>query len=153
MQTQTNQRIWFREYQLHEIQQQPDANNVGSLLGIEFIEIGPDYLVGKMPVDDRHRQPAGLLHGGVSVVLAETLGSIASYLCIDTSQYTCVGLEVNANHLAPVKGGHVRAVCSPIRVGRTTHVWDIRISNDAGKLSCVSRLTVSIIPLSSMLPK
>lgn len=100
-----------------------------------------------MPVDARTHQPYGLLHGGASVVLAETLGSMASYHCIDTSKFYCVGLEVNANHLRGLRSGRVTGVCRPVHLGRSTHVWDIRLSGEDGKPSCISRLTVAIVPL------
>jgi len=98
-----------------------------------------------MVVDQRTHQPFGLLHGGASVVLAESLGSMASYLIVDPSKYFCVGLEVNANHLRGVRSGRVTGVVRPVHIGRTTHVWDIRISNDEGKPSCISRLTVAVV--------
>lgn len=99
-----------------------------------------------MPVDDRTRQPMGILHGGASVVLAETVGSIASNLIIDEDKWAGVGLEVNANHLRPVKEGTVKAICRPLHIGAKTHVWDIKLYNEKEKLTCVSRLTVAIIP-------
>ena len=98
-----------------------------------------------MPVDARTHQPVGILHGGASVVLAESLGSIASHLIIDTSKYMAVGLEINANHLRPVTSGFVTGTCMPIHIGSKTHVWDIRIVNERGKLVCISRLTVAIV--------
>jgi 1,4-dihydroxy-2-naphthoyl-CoA hydrolase len=115
-------------------------------LGIEFIEIGDDYMVAKMPVDSRTIQPFRLLHGGASVVLAETLGSLASTLCIDLSKYQPVGIEINANHLRSVReGGVVFGRVTAVRVGRSLHVWQIDITDEKGRLNCVSRLTVSII--------
>lgn len=119
--------------------------NMGEHLGLTFTEIGPNYLKGTMPVDHRTRQPYGLLHGGASVVLAETLGSIASALVVDHSRYRCVGIEVNANHLRSVKDGLVTGTCRPLHLGRTTHVWEIRISDERQRLVCVSRLTVAVI--------
>jgi len=115
-------------------------------LGIRFTEISADSLSATMPVDERTRQPFGILHGGASVVLAESLGSIASNLVIGPGDYVGVGLEVNANHIRPVKDGHVTGVCSPIHLGSKTHVWDIRIFDKRGKLNCISRLTVAIVP-------
>ena len=137
--------IWFSEASIEELNSRP-KNHLGALLGIEFTEIGDDFLTAKMPVNERTHQPAGILHGGASVVLAETVGSVASYLIIDSRKYLAVGLEVNANHLRPVKTGFVTAICKPIHIGAKTHVWAIRISDDRGKLNCVSRLTVAIIP-------
>ncbi|MCX7931947.1 MAG: hotdog fold thioesterase [Rhodovarius sp.] len=120
--------------------------SVNGLLGIRITEVGEDVLRGEMPVDERHIQPFGILHGGVSVVLAETLGSIASNLCCEEGQ-GAVGLEVNANHLLPVaKGDLVRGECRPVRIGRHIHVWSIELRRASdGRLSCVSRLTTAII--------
>ena len=115
--------------------------------GIAFTEVGPDFLRATMPVDARTHQPYGLLHGGASVVLAETLGSMASHLCIDSSRFYCVGLEVNANHLRGLRSGRVTAVARALHLGRTTHVWDIRLSGEDGKPSCIARLTMAIVPL------
>ncbi|HEX9079588.1 MAG TPA: hotdog fold thioesterase [Desulfuromonadaceae bacterium] len=112
-------------------------------LGIEYLEIGDDFLKARMPVDARTRQPAGLLHGGASAALAETLGSVAAGLCVDGKTKTIVGLEINANHIRPVTDGWVTGVATPIHVGATTQLWDIRIYNEQEKLVCVSRLTVA----------
>lgn len=121
-------------------------NTIANHLGIEFIEIGADYIVAKMPVDHRTHQPFGILHGGASVVLAETLGSIASYLCLkDPTKEQAVGLEINANHIRSVKEGFVYGKVTPIHIGRSTHIWEIRITNQENKLVCVSRLTVAIV--------
>ncbi len=114
-------------------------------LGIEYMEIGDDFLKARMPVDTRTKQPAGLLHGGASAALAETLGSIAAGLCVDRETKTIVGLEINANHIRPVTDGWVTGVATPIHVGNTTQLWDIRIYNEQEKLVCVSRLTVANI--------
>ena len=116
-------------------------------LGIVFTAAGDDWLQATMPVDARTHQPYGLLHGGASVVLAESVGSMASYLCIDASKFYCVGLEINANHLRGLRSGRVHAVARPVHLGRTTHVWDIRLCSDEGKASCVSRLTMAVVPL------
>jgi len=113
-------------------------------LGIVFTELGPDYLRATMPVDARTRQPFGLLHGGASVLLAETLGSTASMLCIAEDEL-CVGIEINANHLNAVREGSVTGTARPLHVGRRTLVWEIRIEDDAGRLACISRLTVAVI--------
>lgn len=121
-------------------------NTIAEQIGIEFTEIGNDYLVARMPVDHRTHQPFGILHGGASVVLAETLGSIASYLCLTNQQtQAAVGLEINANHIRAVKNGFVYGKVSPIHVGKTTHIWNIDITNEEGKLVCKSRLTVMIL--------
>ncbi len=117
-------------------------------LGIEFTEFGDDYLVAKMPVDDRTVQPMRLLHGGASAALAETLGSTASVFCLeDVNNFQAVGVEINANHLRGVTSGYVHGTVRPIRIGRTMHVWNIEIKDDAGKLVCVSRLTIAIVPI------
>jgi len=114
-------------------------------LGIEFLEFGADFLKARMPVDSRTRQPAGILHGGASVALAETLGSIAAGLCVDREKKGIVGLEINANHIRPVTEGWVTGVTRPIHIGNSTQVWEIRIYNEQDKLVCISRLTVANI--------
>lgn len=111
-------------------------------LGIEFIELGPDFLRGRMPVDARTKQPYGLLHGGASAVLAETLGSVAAGLCIDAGQ--AVGIEINCNHVRGVTEGWVIGTARPLHVGRSTQVWDIRIEDERGRLVCASRLTLAV---------
>ena len=122
------------------------TNTVANHLGIEFTEIGDDYIAARMPVDRRTHQPFGILHGGASVVLAETLGSIASFLCLkDPAKQHAVGLEINANHIRSVKTGFVYGKVTPIHVGRSTQVWDIRITNEENKLVCISRLTCAIV--------
>ncbi len=115
-------------------------------LGIVFTGAGEDWLQATMPVDERTRQPYGLLHGGASVVLAETLGSSAGNLCVDTASQVCVGLEINANHLRAVRSGMVTGTARALHVGRTTQVWEIRIENEAGKPVCISRLTLAVVP-------
>lgn len=122
------------------------ADSIVKHLGIEFTEVGDGYLVARMPVDGRTHQPFGILHGGASVVLAESLGSTASWMLLDDpTKQRAVGLEINANHLRSVQNGWVYGRCTPIHTGRTTHVWDVRITDDRGKLVCISRLTVAII--------
>jgi 1,4-dihydroxy-2-naphthoyl-CoA hydrolase len=138
-------RIWFTETDVDVINNRP-KNHIGALLGIEFIEIGDGFIKAKMPVDARTHQPYGILHGGASVVLAESIGSIASALIIDPEKYMAVGQEVNANHLRPVKSGFVTGICTPIHIGGKTHVWDIKIYDDHCRMSCISRLTVAIVP-------
>ena len=127
-------------------------NTIGEGLDIRFEAYDDESLTASMVVDQRTHQPYGLLHGGASVVLAETLGSTASYLCIDTSRFYCVGLEVNANHLRGVRSGRVTAVARPVHLGRTTHVWDIRLAGEDGKPSYISRLTMAIVPLGAEPP-
>jgi len=138
--------IWKREYTLEEI----NAMGRGSMvahLGIEFTAIGDDFLRARMPVDGRTRQPAGLLHGGASAALAETLGSFAANLVADPGggMGGCVGLEINANHLRSVRAGWVVGETRPLHLGRTTQVWEIRISDEAGQPVCVSRLTMAVL--------
>lgn len=114
-------------------------------LGIEFTGIGEDYLEATMPVDHRTKQPMGLLHGGANVVLAETLGSLASSLTIDSKKQTCVGLEINANHIRSVREGKVKGVAKPIHIGKSTQIWEIKIYNEAEQLCCISRITMAIL--------
>ncbi|MCY1343648.1 putative esterase [compost metagenome] len=128
-------------------------NTIGEGLDIRFEAYDDQSLTASMVVDRRTHQPYGLLHGGASVVLAETLGSTASYLCIDNSRFYCVGLEVNANHLRGLRSGRVTAVARPVHLGRTTHVWDIRLTDENGKPSCISRLTMAIVPLGAEPPR
>lgn len=121
-------------------------NTIGEVLDIRFEAVDDQSLTASMAVDERTHQPYGLLHGGASVVLAETVGSTASYLVIDTERFFCVGIEVNANHLRGVRSGRVTAVAHPVHIGRTTHVWDIRLTTEDGKGCCISRLTVAVVP-------
>jgi 1,4-dihydroxy-2-naphthoyl-CoA hydrolase len=121
-------------------------NTMGEFVGITFTEVGDDFIKATMPVNDRTRQPYGLLHGGASCVLAETLGSIASAMVIDHTRFMCVGLEINANHIRSAREGVVTGVATPLHLGFSTHVWDIKIFDEAKKLICVSRLTVAVIP-------
>jgi 1,4-dihydroxy-2-naphthoyl-CoA hydrolase len=120
-------------------------NTMVEHLGIELTEVGPDFLCGKMPVDHRTHQPMGLLHGGASVALAETLGSIGATLLVDQSKYACVGLEINANHIKSVRSGFVYGKATVQHAGRTTQVWEIRITSEAGDLVCLSRITMAVI--------
>ena len=114
-------------------------------LGILFTEVGPDYLRGTMPVDERTKQPAGVLHGGASVALAESLGSVAGWLCLDTERQTCVGIAINANHMRGVRGGIVIGTARPVHIGLTTHVWQINIRDEEGRMVCSSRLTLAVL--------
>jgi 1,4-dihydroxy-2-naphthoyl-CoA hydrolase len=123
------------------------ADTLVSNLGIVFSEAGEDWLRGTMPVDARTVQPYGILHGGASVALAETLGSVAGNLCVDTTREMVVGLEINANHVRAMRGGMVTGTARALHVGRSTQLWEIRIENDEGKLVCVSRLTLAVVPL------
>jgi 1,4-dihydroxy-2-naphthoyl-CoA hydrolase len=137
--------IWFKkEFSLEKLQQ-TGKNTMAEHLGILFSEIGDNYIKATMPVDNRTKQPYGLLHGGASVALAETLGSVASFLVIDPQKSWCVGLEINANHISAVKSGLVIATANPIHLGYSTHVWNIQIHDEKEKLVCISRLTVAIL--------
>ena len=138
--------IWFKEVDL-SAQKKMEHGNILEVLGIEVLEIGDDFVKGKMPVDHRTHQPHGILHGGASVVLAESLGSIASNLVVDSSKQYAVGLDVNANHLRPVSEGYVYGISRPIHIGRKSHVWSIEITNEEGKMVCISRLTMSVIDI------
>jgi 1,4-dihydroxy-2-naphthoyl-CoA hydrolase len=120
-------------------------NSMVDHLGIEVTEIGEDYMIAKMPVDNRTKQPYGLLHGGASVALAETLGSVAANCVIDLEKQYCVGLEINANHIKSAKDGYVYGTAKPVHIGRKTHVWEIKIRNEAGQLICISRITIAVM--------
>lgn len=139
--------IWHKEPILSDINSL-NKNTLGETLGIEFTEVGPDFLVATMPVDERTKQPFGLLHGGANVVLAETLGSVASLLAVNSEVFIGVGVEINANHIKAVLRGKVKGICSPLNVSGKNHVWDIKIYNEANELTCVSRFTCTIIPKS-----
>src|SRR5215831_20626836 len=137
--------IWFDKNISVSVLQQRAGNTMSDHLDITFTEIGDNFIKATMPVDHRTCQPYGLLHGGASATLAETLGSIASSLVIDRAKFICVGIEINANHIRSARSGLVIGTVSPIHLGSTTHVWDIRIHDDNSKLVCVSRLTVAIL--------
>lgn len=142
--------IWYNEPSLTEINSL-NKNTLGGNLGIEFTEVGVNYLVATMPVDERTKQPFGLLHGGANVALAETLGSVASLLIVNSELFIGVGVEINANHIKAVFSGKVKGVCSPLNISGKNHVWDIKIFNDADELTCVSRFTCTIIPKSKFI--
>ncbi|MDB5898926.1 MAG: hotdog fold thioesterase [Ramlibacter sp.] len=120
-------------------------NTAPECLGMEFLEVGDDYIKARVPVDNRTRQPYGLLHGGVSVVLAETLGSCGAMYCLPEGA-RCVGLDINANHIRGAKDGWVTGTTTPVHIGRSTQVWHIELRNDAGELTCVSRITMAVLP-------
>jgi 1,4-dihydroxy-2-naphthoyl-CoA hydrolase len=136
--------IWFRPFSLDEIQRY-SSGTMTDHVDIRFVEIGDDYLRGTMPVDARTIQPFGLLHGGASVTLAETLGSVAATHCVDMEKFYCVGQEINANHIRGVRSGRVTGTARPIHLGRRSQVWEIRIEDERKRLSCISRLTVSVL--------
>jgi 1,4-dihydroxy-2-naphthoyl-CoA hydrolase len=137
-------RIWKRSADLATLNRW-SARTLMHTLDIRITEMGDDYLTGTMPVDDRTRQPYGILHGGASVALAETLGSTAAMLCCEEGQ-AAVGLDINANHVRAVREGIVTGTASPLHVGRNTQVWQIGIKNEAGKLVCTTRLTMAVLP-------
>ncbi|MCB9976486.1 MAG: hotdog fold thioesterase [Rhodospirillales bacterium] len=137
--------IWFKSYSLDYLEGLRNAN-MGEYLGIAFTDLGDDYLCARMPVDKRTTQPFGILHGGASCVLSETLGSVAAWMCIDSDKERAVGLEINANHIRAVTEGFVVGKCSPLHIGRRTHVWQTDITEEGtGKRVAISRLTVAII--------
>jgi 1,4-dihydroxy-2-naphthoyl-CoA hydrolase len=121
------------------------GNNMTHHLGIVFTEFGDDFLSAKMPIDHRTTQPYGILHGGASVVLAETLGSVAGYFCVDISKQRVVGLEINANHIRGVREGFVYGTTKPIHIGSKTQIWSIEIKNEEGKMVCISRITLAVL--------
>jgi 1,4-dihydroxy-2-naphthoyl-CoA hydrolase len=137
--------IWFNKELSIENLGQPGKDAMDEHLGIEWVEVGDNFLKARMPVDHRTKQAYGLLHGGASCVLAESVGSIASAMVIDRSRFQCVGLEINANHVHSATSGYVTGVATPLHLGKSTHVWDIKIYDDNEKMVCVSRLTVAII--------
>jgi len=137
--------IWFNKDLKFESMFTLGKGTMGEHIGMEWVELGPDFLKARIPVDHRTVQPFGLLHGGASCVLAETLGSVASYLIIDSSKQICVGLEINANHIRSARKGFVTGTAKPIHIGNSTHVWDIRITDEEERLICISRLTVAVL--------
>src|SRR6476659_5740164 len=137
--------IWFnKSITLGDILQLGEGT-MSDHLGMEWVDIGDDFLRLRMPVNEKTKQPYGLLHGGASCVLAETAGSVASALVIDRKLYKCVGIEINANHIRAVRKGYVTGTCTPLHLGKSTHVWDIKMYDDENRLVCVSRLTVAIL--------
>ncbi len=135
--------IWFTEPSVGAL----NLSSVGTMvqhLGIEYTEVGDDYIKARMPVDERTVQPAGKLHGGATVTLAETLGSVSGYMCVDPVKNYCVGMEINANHIRPVEEGFVYGTSKPIHLGKSSHIWEIKITNGDGKLVCIARLTLAV---------
>lgn len=137
--------IWFDKNLTVEALNAYKSDTMASYLEMEWVEVGADYLRMRMPVSPKTKQPYGLLHGGASCALAETIGSMASFLCIDPAEHLCVGMEINANHIKSAREGFVTATCKPLHLGKTSHVWDIRIENDQNELVCISRLTVAVL--------
>lgn len=136
--------MWFKTYDLEDFAWMR-KNTLFEALGIEFVELGEDYLTAKMPIDHRTIQPFKILHGGASVALAESLGSLASQLVIDQDQYYAVGMSITASHLRPGIKGHAHGKATPIHLGKSSHIWNIDITNDEGKMLCTCRLTMSVI--------
>ena len=137
--------IWFQKYTSDDLGKLGRCGGMVETLGFELIEVGPDFLKGTLPVDNRTKQPFGILHGGASCVLSESLGSIAAWMCVNPNEKRAVGLEINANHIRSVTEGIVTGTCKPLHVGRRTHVWQTDIYNELDKLVCTSRLTVAIL--------
>jgi 1,4-dihydroxy-2-naphthoyl-CoA hydrolase len=138
--------IWFNKHLVIDDFRSMGKDTMSEYIGIEWVEVGEDFLKAKMPVDHRTNQPYGLLHGGASCVLAETIGSVASAMVVDHSKFVCVGLEINANHVRSARQGFVTGVATALHLGTNTHVWDIKIFDELTKLVCVSRLTVAVLP-------
>ncbi len=138
--------IWFKKDLAIADLMELGRGTMSEHLGIAWMELGADFLSATMPVDHRTKQPYGLLHGGASCVLAETIGSVASAMVVDHARFLCVGLEINANHIRSAREGTVKGVARPLHLGASTHVWDIRIFDENELLICVSRLTVAVIP-------
>ncbi|MDQ2994205.1 MAG: hotdog fold thioesterase [Pseudomonadota bacterium] len=136
--------IWKHPVELAQLNARNDGT-MSDYIGIRFIEIGTDYIVATMPADHRTLQPAGIIHGGANVTLAETVASVGANLVIDQTQYRAVGQEINANHIRPVAEGTVTATARPLHLGKTSQVWEIKIVNADGKLTCISRMTAAII--------
>lgn len=136
--------VWFGDVTGIALNAMSESTLIESL-GIEITELRDDALIGRMPVDRRTVQPAGVLHGGASVALAETLASWAGYLAVDRERFHVVGQEINANHIRPVSSGWVTATVTPAAIGRRSHVWEIRIADEAGRLVCISRCTLAVI--------
>jgi len=137
--------IWFNKNLKMSDLGAIEPGTMAEFLGMEWTELGDDYVKIKMPVDQRTKQPYGLLHGGASCALAETIGSVASQLVLDPNKFICVGLEINANHIRSARSGYVHGIAKPLHLGGTTHVWDIKIYDDTEKLICISRLTLAIL--------
>jgi 1,4-dihydroxy-2-naphthoyl-CoA hydrolase len=137
--------IWFKANQVLEEMRSFATNTMNEYIGIRLTELGDDWLKATMPVDHKTCQAYGILHGGASAALAETIGSIASAMVIDREKFFCVGLEINANHIRSVRTGFVTGIARPVHLGGMTHVWDIRITDEEDRLICISRLTVAIL--------
>jgi len=137
--------IWYKKNLNLEDLILRNTKTMSDFLGIEFIEIGDDFITAKMPINDKTKQPMGIMHGGASCVLAETVGSIAANCCVDISKYYCVGLDINTNHIRSIREGFVYGTAKPFHIGRTTQVWGIHIVNDQQQMISVNRLTMSVL--------
>ena len=138
--------IWARSTTVEKLNTRSNDTLVAHI-GIEYTAIGDDFIQARMPVDNRTVQPARILHGGASVVLAETLGSVAAYLCIDPTQKMAVGIEINANHVRSVRDGYVTGTVKPLHIGHSTQIWQIHIRDDQERLVCVSRITLAVLDI------
>lgn len=136
--------IWYRSFTLDELNRRSE-NTLAEFLGITFTHVGEDSLTATMPINERTKQPIGIVHGGANVVLAETVASTAANAIVDPASFYCVGLEINANHIRSVKEGLITGIARPVHLGRSTQVWLIDLYNDAGQLTCTSRMTASVI--------
>lgn len=137
-------KIWLTNIDLDMITQR-GKNTMSDYLGIEFTDVGDDYLCARMPVDHRTKQPVGIMHGGASCVLAETVGSTAAQFCVDMKKHYCVGLDINTNHIRAMREGYVLAMAKPFHLGKSTQVWGIEITNEDGKLVSITRLTMAVL--------
>lgn len=137
-------KIWYKDFDVQDINDRA-KNTMSEFLGIKFTEVGDDYLVATMPVDNRTKQPVGIMHGGASCVLAESVGSTAANCCVDLQKFYCVGLDINTNHIRSIRQGRVIGVARPFHVGKTTQVWGIQICDEQDKLISVTRLTMMVL--------
>lgn len=138
-------KIWQTEFDLKTVNDRA-RNTMSDFLGIEFIEMGEDYLVARMPVNEKTKQPIGIMHGGASCVLAESVGSTAGNYCVQLDKFYCVGLDINTNHIKAMRSGYVIGTARPFHLGKSTQVWSIEIKNEEGKLVSVNRLTMAVLP-------
>jgi 1,4-dihydroxy-2-naphthoyl-CoA hydrolase len=136
--------IWRTQTSVEQVREL-SRETLADTIGIRVTEIGPDFLRATMPVNPRVHQPMGVLHGGASVALAETVGSVAATLCVDREKYVCLGQEINANHLRPISSGIVTATARPFHIGKRSHVWSIEIRDEQERLVCISRLTMAVV--------
>jgi 1,4-dihydroxy-2-naphthoyl-CoA hydrolase len=136
--------IWRTQTSVEQLQEH-SRNTLAETIGIRVTEVGPDFLRATMPVNPKTHQPMGVLHGGASVALAETVGSLAATMCVDRTLYVCLGQEINANHLRPISSGTVTATARPYHIGKRSHVWSIEIRDEQEKLVCISRLTIAVV--------